>query len=82
MALLRLQAPHIGRALKRCRQTRATTGPRNDPGHRNACPSRFFFIIFVDAIFTTLFERPFTKVFDVTAQSPTISCLYRACNAD
>jgi hypothetical protein len=41
-----------------------------------------FFIIFVDAIFTTLFERPFTKVFEVIAQSATISCLYRACNAD
>jgi len=28
-------------------------------------PPKFFFIIFVDRIFTTLFERLFTKVFDV-----------------
>jgi hypothetical protein len=40
-----------------------------------------FFIIFVDAIFTTLFERPFTNVFDVNAQSATNTCLYRARNA-
>jgi len=40
------------------------------------------FIIFVDRIFTTLFERLFTKVFDVIAAKPPISCLYRACNAD
>ena len=41
-----------------------------------------FFIIFVDAIFTILFECPFTKVFDVAAQTIAISCLYPACNAD
>jgi hypothetical protein len=41
-----------------------------------------FFIIFVDAIFTTLFERLFTKVFDVTGAYQASSCLYRACNAD
>jgi hypothetical protein len=43
---------------------------------------RIFFIIFFDRIFTTLFECPFTKVFDVIASSATISGLYRACNAD
>jgi hypothetical protein len=36
------------------------------------------FIIFVDAIFTTLFEGPFTKVFDVMARTSAISCLYLA----
>jgi hypothetical protein len=39
-------------------------------------PRPFFFIIFVDAIFTTLLERLFTNVFDVIAQTATISCLY------
>jgi hypothetical protein len=37
-----------------------------------------FFIIFVDAIFTTLFERPFTNVFDVMAQTPASACVYPA----
>jgi hypothetical protein len=37
-----------------------------------------FFIHFVDAIFTTLFERPFTNVFDVMAQTPAPACLYPA----
>jgi hypothetical protein len=41
-----------------------------------------FFIIFVDAIFTTLFERLFTKAFDVIGATPANCCLYRACNAD
>jgi hypothetical protein len=41
-----------------------------------------FFIIFVDAIFTTLFERLFTKVFDVTGANPSGCCVYRGCNAD
>jgi hypothetical protein len=34
-----------------------------------------FFIIFVDAIFTTLLERPFTDVFDVMAQIPAAACV-------
>jgi len=46
------------------------------------CTSKNFFIIFVDAIFTNLFERLFTKVFDVTRANPWISCLCRGCNAD
>jgi hypothetical protein len=41
-----------------------------------------FFIIFVDAIFTTLFEPLFTNVFDVIAGNAVFSCLYRGCNAD
>jgi hypothetical protein len=44
--------------------------------------SEICFAIFVDAIFTTLFERLFTNVFDVMAQSQAIACLYRARNAD
>ena len=55
--------------------------PRNDPGN-NQHTSQKFFIIFVDAIFTTLFGRLFTKVFDVTGANPSGSCVYRACNAD
>jgi hypothetical protein len=41
-----------------------------------------FFIIFVDRIFTTLFECPFTNVFDGTGTSSAIACLYLARNAD
>jgi hypothetical protein len=44
--------------------------------------AKIFFIIFVDAIFTILFERLFTNVFDVTAQPVASPCLYPACNAD
>jgi hypothetical protein len=29
-----------------------------------------------------LFECPFTNVFDVTAQTQVIPCVYRGCNAD
>jgi hypothetical protein len=43
---------------------------------------KIFFIIFVDRIFTTLFERLFTKVFDVTGANSAFSDLYRARNAD
>ena len=65
----------------RRRDTRVTT-ERSDAGSQNLRRFRFFFIIFVDAIFTSLFEHPFTKVFEVIVQSATISCLYRPCNAD
>ncbi len=41
-----------------------------------------FFILFVDAIFTILFERLFTNVFDVTAQPLAKPWLYPVCNAD
>jgi hypothetical protein len=51
--------------------------------YRNPQSGRhFFFIIFVDRIFTTLFERLFTKVFDVTGANSAFSDLYRARNAD
>jgi hypothetical protein len=49
---------------------------RDEPGHDDG--TRIFFIIFVDTIFTTLFERPFTNVFDVTAQTPAPACVYPA----
>ena len=35
-----------------------------------------FFIIFVDAIFTTSFERLFTKNFDASRANTAIPCLY------
>jgi hypothetical protein len=41
-----------------------------------------FFIIFVDRIFTNLFEPLFTKVFDAPAQTSATSCVYRARHAD
>jgi hypothetical protein len=37
-----------------------------------------FFINFVDAIFTTLFEHPFTNAFAVTARTPAFACVYLA----
>ncbi len=49
---------------------------------RNLAPAKIFFIIFVDRIFTTLFECPFTNVFIVTARAQAIPCVYRECNAD
>jgi len=49
---------------------------------KNSHAAKNFFIIFVDAIFTTLFACRFTKVFDVTGANPASPCLYRACNAD
>jgi len=36
---------------------------------------KFLFIISVDAIFTNLFERPFTNVFDVFGANPVIPCV-------
>jgi hypothetical protein len=49
---------------------------------KNTRAAAILFIIFVDAIFTTLFERLFTNVFDVTSANEGNSCVYRACNAD
>jgi hypothetical protein len=49
---------------------------------RSMRAQQFPFIIFVDRIFTNLFERPFTKVFDAPAQTSANSCVYRACHAD
>jgi hypothetical protein len=52
--------------------------PRSDAGNKSAPPKNLF-IIFVDAIFTTLFEPPFTNVFDVMAQtSRFLACISRA----
>jgi hypothetical protein len=45
-------------------------------------PRKTFFIIFVDAIFTTLFQRLFTNAFDVIRANTAIPCVYRACHAD
>jgi hypothetical protein len=58
----------------------AIAGTPQRCGEQSCMPASF--TIFVDAIFTTLFERLFTKVFDVAAQTAAIPCLYRACNAD
>jgi len=41
-----------------------------------------FFIIFVDAIFTTLLLSPFTNTFDVIRANAAIPCVYRTCHAD
>jgi hypothetical protein len=38
--------------------------------------------IFVDQIFTTLIQSPFTNAFDVFAQTAAFPCVYRAGNAD
>jgi hypothetical protein len=45
-------------------------------------PRKNLFIIFVDAIFTTLFERPFTNVFDVIGAKSANHCVCRASHAD
>jgi hypothetical protein len=50
--------------------------------HRKRAPPKNFFIISVDRIFTTLFQRLFTNAFDVTAQTAAFACVYRACHAD
>jgi hypothetical protein len=45
-------------------------------------PRKNIFIIFVDGIFTTLFERLFTNVFDVIGAKSANHCVCRARNAD
>jgi hypothetical protein len=57
----------------RARRARATAPPE---------PAQVLFIIFVDAIFTTLLKRPFTKAFDVSGAKALRSCLCRARHAD
>jgi hypothetical protein len=53
-----------------------TPRARSDAGNK---PAKNFFIIFVDVIFTILFERMFTNVFDVIAQTMRIlACIRRA----
>jgi hypothetical protein len=54
---------------------------RNYAGTDSAC-LKVFFTIFVDAIFTTLFERLFTNVFDVTGARDANDCVCRPCNVD
>jgi len=44
--------------------------------------SKNLFIIFVHAIFTTLFMCLFTKLLDAVARTSANSCVYRMCNAD
>jgi hypothetical protein len=56
--------------------------PRNGAERRTTQTAKFLFIIFVDAIFTTLFERLFTKVLDAKTQTAALSCVYRARHAD
>jgi len=43
---------------------------------------KILFSIFVDAIFTTLFEGLFTKVFDVIEQAAATACVYPARTTD
>jgi len=54
--------------------------------HRNdgqkITPRKNIFIIFVDEIFTTLFERLFTNVFDVIGAKSANHCVCHACHAD
>jgi hypothetical protein len=38
--------------------------------------------MFVDRIFTSFVERPFTKVFSIAAPSNAVACLCRVGNAD
>jgi hypothetical protein len=49
---------------------------------KHPASAKIFFSVFVDWIFTTLFEPLFTKLFDVIGANAAIACLYRACNAD
>jgi hypothetical protein len=51
------------------------SAPRNDEGHGNSCPQKIFFIIFIDAMFTILFERPFTNSFDAARETPAGPCV-------
>jgi hypothetical protein len=45
---------------------------------RHGNPSKTFFIIFVDVIFTTLLEQVFTNALDVIGAQPMKACLCRA----
>jgi hypothetical protein len=54
----------------------------NDAEAEKFAASKKSFIIFLHAIFTTLFMCLFTNVFDEVAQTPANSCVYRMCNAD
>jgi hypothetical protein len=45
-------------------------------------PANHFFIIFVDAIFTTSFERLFTKNFDASRANTSNPYMYPRCITD
>jgi len=60
----------------------ASTDVRNNAEAEKFAASKNLFIIFVHAIFTTLFMCLFTNVFDEVVQTPANSCVYRMCNAD
>jgi hypothetical protein len=49
--------------------------PRNDG--KNAELAKIFFIIFVDGIFTSLFERLFTNSFDAAGVTLANPCVYQ-----
>jgi hypothetical protein len=36
---------------------------------------KIFFSIFIDAMFTILFERPFTNTFDAARETPSAACV-------
>jgi len=55
---------------------------RNDAAEKFAGCRKFFFIIFVHAMFTTSLMCLFTNVFDAIVQSPASSCVCRVRNAD
>ena len=50
--------------------------------HDTTEPANNFFIISVDAIFTTSFERLFTKSFDGASANAANPCLYPRCITD
>jgi hypothetical protein len=66
---------HVSRRLRRKRED---VDGRAKPGHddRILAGSKIPFIIFVDAIFTTLFERLFTNSFDGGCEPPANACVY------
>jgi hypothetical protein len=57
----------------------------HEPSTRNLIAISFVrnsFIIFVDALFTTSLEAPFTNVLDVDAPTRAHPCVWRACISD
>jgi hypothetical protein len=63
----------------------ALRAPRNDKLIERALlprPNSDFFIIFVDRIFTSLLQRPFTNDFDQLQRIDRAACLWRARHAD
>ena len=55
--------------------------PTNEAPAKNGV-AQSSFIIFVDRMFTTFIQPPFTNVFDAIAQITADSCLYPARNGD